>query len=120
GDRLRVTTQFVSTADGKVLWDSVYESRSNDVFAVQDQFTKAIVAAVTPTLSGQLTGILPADAGRGTTDQEAYEFYLKGRYFYFNRNAVNLGRAIEFYRAAVAKDPAFARAHAGLALTYSL
>jgi hypothetical protein len=48
------------------------------------------------------------------------ELYLKGRYFYFNRNAVNLGRAIEFYRAAVAKDPAFARAHARLALTYSL
>jgi serine/threonine-protein kinase len=120
GDRLRVTTQLVSTADGKVLWDSVYESRSNDVFAVQDQFTKAIVAAVTPTLSGQLSGSLLADARRGTTDQEAYELYLRGRYFYFNRNAVNLGRAIEFYRAAVAKDPAFARAHAGLALTYSL
>ena len=120
GDRLRVTTQLVSTADGKVLWDSVYESRSNDVFAVQDQVTQAIVAALMPTLGGHTASAPLPDVGRGTTNQEAYELYLKGRYFYLNRNAVNLGRATAFFREAIAKDPAFARAHAGLALTYTL
>ncbi|HEX5386736.1 MAG TPA: serine/threonine-protein kinase, partial [Gemmatimonadales bacterium] len=50
GDRLRVTTQLVSTANGTVLWDSIYESPSRDVFAVQDEFTRAIVAALAPSL----------------------------------------------------------------------
>jgi len=120
GDQLRVGTQLINTADGKVLWDSVYESRSNDVFAVQDQFTKAIVAALTSRLAGHSASAPLPDVGRGTTNQEAYELYLKGRYFYLNRNAVNLGRATAFFREAIAKDPGFARAHAGLALNYTL
>ncbi len=53
GDRLRVTTQLVGTADGKVLWDSVFESRSSDVFGVQDEFTRAIVAALAASLGGR-------------------------------------------------------------------
>ena len=120
GDRLRVTTQLVSTMDGKVLWDSVYESRSNDVFAVQDEFTRAIVAALAHRLGAAGTTSSPIDVRRGTTDQEAYELYLKGRYFFLNRSAVNLGRAIAYFREAVARDPAFARAHAGLAASYGV
>ncbi len=120
GDRLRVTTQLVSAIDGKVLWDSVYQSSSNDVFAVQDEFTKAIAAALAHTLGVAGAKSSLVDVGRGTTDQEAYELYLKGRYFYLNRNAANIGRAVTYFREAVAKDPAFARAHAGLSLTYAL
>ena len=122
GDRLRVTTQLVGTADGKVLWDSVYESRSSDVFGVQDQFTRAVVAAIAPTLSG---GNRPTDAplvdvGRGTTDLEAYQLYLKGRYYWLARGADNVTRSIEFFHQAIARDPRFARAHAGLALAYNV
>jgi Flp pilus assembly protein TadD len=98
----------------------VYESRSNDVFAVQDQFTRAIVAALSPTLGGRAAGAPLPDLGRGTTNQEAYELYLKGRYFYLNRNTANIGRAVSFFREAVAKDSGFAGAHAALALTYSI
>ncbi len=120
GDRLRVTTQLVGTADGKVVWDSVYESRSSDVFGVQDQFTRAVVAALAPAL-----GIRPAatpvlDVGRGTTDLEAYELYLRGRYFWLARGAENVTRSIDFFRQAIARDPDFARAHAGLALAYNV
>jgi TolB-like protein len=77
GDRLRVTTQLVSTADGKILWDGQYETRSNDVFFVQDQFTREIISALSPTLTTQVADTL-AGRVRGTRDQEAYELYLKG------------------------------------------
>lgn len=118
GNRLRVTTQLVSTVDGKVLWDSVNESQSNDVFVVQDEFTRAIVAALAPSLGDGSPSTSSFDASRGTTSQEAYDLYLKGRYLWLQRGA-NVPRAIGFFRRAVDVDPSFARAHAGLAFAYS-
>ncbi|HKH94630.1 MAG TPA: protein kinase [Gemmatimonadaceae bacterium] len=117
GDRLRVTTQLVSTVDGKVLWDSVYESRSADVFAVQDELTRSVVAALTPTLGGGRHRA--ADVGRGTSDEIAYDLYLKGRYSWLQRGGANIRRSIELFQQAVARDPSFARAHAALAMAYS-
>ena len=121
GAQLRMTTQLESTADGRVVWDSVYESRSSDVFAVQDEFTRAIVAALAPTLAAGAPAAHGAAAvGRGTRDQEAYDLYLRGRYHMLERGTANLARAIALYRQAIARDPAFARAHAGLALAYGI
>ena len=120
GDRLRVSAQLVSTADGKVLWASVFESRSGDVFSVQDELTRAIVAAVAPAISDGAAGTSGAIAGRGTTDAEAYDLYLKGRYHWLERGPANVRLAIVYFRRAVARDPAFARAHAGLALAYGV
>jgi serine/threonine-protein kinase len=116
GDRLRVTIQLVSTTDGKVLWDSLYESRSADVFAVQDELTRAVVVALTPALGGERK---PADTDRGTTEVEAYDLYLRGRYFWLQRGGENIRRAIGLLQQAVARDPKFARAHAALAMAYS-
>jgi TolB-like protein/tetratricopeptide (TPR) repeat protein len=118
GDRLRVTAQLVGTADGKVMWDSVFESRSNDVFGVQDQFTRAIVAALTPALSPQSRRGPPVATLRGTTDLEAYELYLKGRSLWLERGYANVRASIPFFEQAMARDPQFARAHAGLSLSY--
>ena len=120
GDRLRVTTQLVGTADGKVLWDSVYESRSDDVFGVQDQFTRAVVAALAPTLGSRLADATVVDVGRGTMDLEAYQLYLQGRYYWLARGAENVLRSIDYFHQAIARDPNFARAHAGLALAYNV
>ena len=122
GDRLRVSAQLVSTTDGKVLWDSVYERRSGDVFAVQDEVTRAVVVALTPTLGDRRASAVATEAhgGRGTTDAEAYELYLKGRYYFLERGSANVARSIAYYRQAVARDPAFARAHAGLAAAYDV
>jgi serine/threonine-protein kinase len=119
GDRLRVTTQLVSTTDGKVMWDSVYESRSGDVFAVQDSLTHAIVASLAPMLGGGVPDVHLADRARGTSDQEAYDLYLKGRYYWLQRGETNISRSIELFRAAVARDSSFARAHAALAMAYA-
>jgi serine/threonine-protein kinase len=116
GDQLRVTTQLVSTADGKVLWDSVYQSRSSDVFAVQDELTRAIVAALRPALGGRSV----ANVGRGTTDGEAYEAFLKGRFYLLARGRDNVIRSVGYFKQAIGRDSSFARAHAGLAMAYGV
>jgi len=120
GDRLRVVAQLVSTTDGKVMWDSVYESRTGDVFAVQDSLTRAIVRSLAPMLGTGAVEAHLADRSRGTSDQEAYDLYLKGRYYWMRRGASNITRSIEYLRAAVARDPSFARAHAALAQAYAV
>jgi serine/threonine-protein kinase len=126
GDRLRVTAQLVSAADGTVRWDSVYESRSQDVFAVQDSLTRTVVAALAPALGVRAvradraaTPVVLA-AGRGTGDAEAYDLYLKGRYYWHERGAANVARAIAYFQQAIARDPTFARAYAGLAMAYQV
>jgi eukaryotic-like serine/threonine-protein kinase len=126
GDRLRVTTQLVSAADGTVLWDSVYESRSHDVFAVQDSLTRAVAASLASTLGERdaraesRASPVVAYVGRGTTDAEAYELYLKGRYYWHERGAANVVRSIEYFKQAIARDPTFARAYAALAFAYDV
>jgi serine/threonine-protein kinase len=118
GDRLRVTTQLVSTRDGKVLWDSVYESRSRDVFAMQDEFTRAIAAALARSLGDRSALAQRIDVGRGTTNEAAYELFLKGQFFYLARGEANVTRSVDYFRQAIALDPQFARAYAGLATSY--
>jgi serine/threonine-protein kinase len=123
GDRLRVNPQLVSTADGTVLWDSVYETRSGDFFAIQDSLTRAVVAALVPALGVRAAvGAKPivVDVGRGTKDGEAYELYLNGRYYWHERGAANVARSITYFQQAIARDPTFARAHAALALAYNV
>jgi eukaryotic-like serine/threonine-protein kinase len=117
GDRLRVTAALTNAADGLVLWSGAYESRGEDVFQVQDSLTQAIVSAIAPALEGKQASAA-ASSSRGTESSDAYDLYLKGRYFLAKRGAINLNRAAGYFKEALAKDPGFARAHAGLALTY--
>ncbi len=116
GDRLRVTVQLSSASDGFQRWSHEYERRSSDVFALQDELTRAIVAELEPTLRGTAAAV--ASERRGTGSPEAYEHYLRGRYFFARRGAPGLLKALDEYRAAIARDSAFARAWAGIALVY--
>ena len=118
GDRLRIIAQLESAKDGSVIWSDSYESKAKDVFQLQDEFTKAIVGALTPALAGNTASTI-ASSSRGTDDQAAYDLYLKGRYF-FQRRGAALTRAIEYFGRAGEKDPKFARTYAGLSMTYSI
>jgi len=129
GDRLRINPQLVSTSDGTVLWDGVYESASRDMFAVQDSLTRAVVAALANLLAARSLGEAKIDSGprpvttsasRGTRDAEAYELYLKGMYYWHERGAKNVARSIELFQQAIARDPTFARGYAALSSGYAV
>jgi serine/threonine-protein kinase len=114
-DRLRVSVELTSAADGLVLWSDRFDREVTDVFAVQDEIAAAVVAALRGRLgAGDSTALAP----RGTSDLIAYDSYLKGRFAWSKRGERGLRDAIGYFGAAVARDPAFARGHAGLAMAY--
>ncbi len=115
GERIRVTARLINPKDRTVLWADRYDRELAEVFEVQDEITQAIVTALRATLAGAAT-IPAASAPRGTEDLTAYDLYLKGRYYWGRRGEVGLRRAIGFFEQAVARDPNFARGHAGLSM----
>jgi TolB-like protein/Flp pilus assembly protein TadD len=118
GNRLRLTARLIDVSDGFALWSESYERELSDVFAVQDSLTQAIVGA----LRGRFGGVMTADAvpERGTDDLEAYDLYLRGRYFFQQRGADGLRRALEYFEQAVSRDPGYADAYTGIADVYGV
>ena len=120
GDRVRVTSQLVHAASERHLWARAYERDIGDVVALQGELARAIVHEVRAELAaGQRT------ARRGASNPEAYDLYLRGRYF-FNRGgthgdgfAEDLKRALGYLEQAIAKDPGFAQAHGALGEAYA-
>ena len=117
GDQLRITAQLTNAKDGLVLWSRTVQKKATDVFQVQDEVTKELVTALAPALRGQPAEQVAVE-NRGTAHVEAYDLYLRGKYFWTKRGADNLNRARDYFLRAIALDPSFARAHAGLAQTY--
>jgi serine/threonine-protein kinase len=112
GDRMRLTVQLTSVADGLTLWSDVYERQLKDVFQVQEQIARSIVGA----LSVRLPRITGPEAARpvsspGTTDAEAYDLYLRGSYL-LDRRGGGVSKAVEYFERAIAEDSTFARAYA--------
>jgi serine/threonine-protein kinase len=132
--RLRVTARLVNTADGFTVWSDMYERDATDVFKMQDEISNAIVSAISPELTGtasttSATPQAPAPAtavastppaNRGTSDLQAYDLYLRGRYFFDKRGDAGLRRALDYFQQASQKDTNFARAYAGIANVYAL
>jgi eukaryotic-like serine/threonine-protein kinase len=116
GHRLRVSAQLISAADGHVTWSDEYERDDQDVFAVEDELSTAIVRALQVRLTGAAT--IPS-ARRLTDNLEAYDLYLQGRYFYEKRNEASLRKAQEYFERAIQKDSSYALAYSGLSDTYS-
>jgi len=112
GNRLRITAQLVDTTSGHHLWSQRYDRQMDDVFAIQDEITSAIVDELKPKLLGQEKAKL---AKRQTVELPAYQLYLKGRFFWNKRGAQNLEKAIEYFNKAVEEDLNYAAAYAGLA-----
>ena len=110
GGRLRVTAQLVDTSEGYHIWSERFDRDLTDVFAVQDDITRAIVDA----LRVRLTHAVPP-ARPHTANSEAYHLWLKGRYHTLRQTPNEILRSRELFEQAIALDPAFARAHLGLA-----
>ncbi|MHC4541251.1 MAG: protein kinase domain-containing protein [Planctomycetota bacterium] len=116
-DRLRITAQLVDTTGGHHLWSESYDRDVGDVFAIQAEITSAIVDKLRPKLLGEEKARL---AKRRTVDPEVYDLYLKGLYFQKKRTEAGANEAIEYLEQAIEKDPNYAPAYAGLALSYGL
>ncbi len=117
GDRLRITAQLINVEDGFHLWSEKYDRDLEDIFAIQDEISLAIVDKLKVRLLG---GERKTLVRRHTADQEAHNFYLKGLYFWNRRHEGGMKAAMENFRVAVEKDPGYALAHVGIADTYNI
>jgi len=117
GDRVRITAQLVSTRDGYQLWADVYDRELKDVFKVQEDIARAIISALAVKLGARGDKTLQA---RPTSDLEAYDLYLKGRFAWNQRTASGMAQAVRYLEQAVARDSGFALAWAALADAYVL
>jgi TolB-like protein/tetratricopeptide (TPR) repeat protein len=113
GNRLRVTAQLNSVADGYHLWSETYERELKDVFTVQDEISRAIVDTLQLKLSGR--GIQP---NLSPENVETYELYLQGRYHWSRWRTEGAEQAIHYFEAAIQKDPKYAPAYAGVGYSY--
>ncbi len=116
-NRLVIKTELIKVDDGSQLWGAEYNSSLADIFSVQEEVSKKISQSLRLRLSGEDEEKL---AKRYTKDAEAYELYLKGRYFWNKRNEEGFRNGIEYFKRAEEKDPTFALAFSGLADSYAL
>src|ERR1700693_4871519 len=114
GNRLRVTAQLNSVADGYHLWSETYERELKDVFTVQDEISRAIVGTLQLKLANSGRQPRPPSA-----NVEAYDLYLQGRYHWSRWRSEGAERAIEYFQQAIQKDPNYAAAYSGLADSYA-
>jgi len=117
GTKVRITAQLIQTRDGFHLWSQSYDGDLSDVFQLQERIAHAITDQLQVVLEG---GQKLRLAQKRTPSAEAHQQYLRGRYFWNARGIVNLQDAVTAFKAALAADPDYAEAWAGLAQTYAL
>ncbi len=118
GDRLRITAQLISVDDGYHLWSETYDRQMDDIFAIQDEIARAVVSALEVTLGlAEETRLV----NLGTTNADAYNWFLRGNYYIGRQSPEAFDNAIESYAKAIELDPEFAGGHGGYAygLAYS-
>ncbi len=111
GNRLRISVQLVNASDGFHLWSERYDREMQDIFELQDEITLSVTVALKVRLLGKDRDVV---LKRYTDDAEAYELFLKGRYYYYKYSAEGWRRAIEFFEKAIEKEPNYAPAYAGM------
>ncbi len=115
GKRIRVTARLVSVPDDSVLWADKFDENFTDIFKVEDSISAKVAEALALKLSGEERKRLTK---RYTDDAEAYQLYLKGRYFWNKRTEGGFNQGIAQFKQAVEKDSNYALAYAGLADSY--
>jgi TolB-like protein/Tfp pilus assembly protein PilF/predicted Ser/Thr protein kinase len=117
GDDLEISAELVDARDDSHIWGQQYSRKASDIFALQSDLAKEM----TSMLRMRLTGDDEKRMTRSyTANPEAYQLYLKGRYWWNKRTKDALDKAIEYFRQAIAKDPAYSLAYDGLADCYTL
>ncbi len=117
GNRVRITAQLVNVSDGYHIWSEKFDRDLEDIFTVQDEISQEIVHR----LKGKLLGEDKDRLARiPVGDMEAYQLFLKGRYFMYKMTKDNLNKAIDCFKQAIDRLPNFADAHAGIATAFSM
>lgn len=114
-DTLTVAVEMVDTASGLRLWGERYSRRAEDLLAIEDDIGKQITRQLRASLGGQVNSRMRRPR---TGNTAAYEAYLRGRYYWSKRSEAELRKGAECFEQAIALDPAYALAHAGLADFY--
>jgi TolB-like protein/Tfp pilus assembly protein PilF len=117
GNRLRITAQLVDTVDGSHLWSERYDREMEDIFAIQDEISEAIVGRLKMKL---IRGAEKHPERRPTDDLDVYRLYLKGRFHWSKRTYDNVAVAIRCFQEAINKAPSYALAYSGLADCYTV
>ena len=114
GDNLTISAELVDVRDNALLWGEQYDRKMSDLLATQREIAREIVEKLRLKVSGDEKGL----AKHYTESNEAYQLYLKGRFYWDKRTGEALKKAIEYFDQAIEKDPGFALAYAGLADCY--
>jgi tetratricopeptide (TPR) repeat protein len=117
GNRVRITAHLILAPADKHLWTRNYDGEMGDTLALQKQVARSIAAEIRTELTPHEQSVLKKDA---RVSPEAYDAYLKGRYFWNKRTADGLRKAIGYFQQAIANNPNYAEAYAGLADSYAL
>jgi serine/threonine-protein kinase len=119
GNRLRIATQLTRATDDSAIWSQTYDRESGDVFKVQEELAQSILAELQKAMGG--ASVVPMQLVRHTTkDEDAYDLYLRGRYFWNRRTPEGFRRGAEYFDRAIARDSSFAAAWAGKADSYCI
>ena len=117
GDDVIVSAELIDLRDNKQLWGEQYQRKMADLLAVQREIAREIASNLRPKLSGEEQTLV---AKNYTQSSEAYQDYLKGRFYWNKRTAADFHKAIAFFQQAIAKDPNYALAYSGLADSFAL
>jgi serine/threonine protein kinase/Tfp pilus assembly protein PilF len=117
GDRLIIKVELVDTTDGSHVWGETYNRKMADIFAIEADISSVISEKLRLKLTSAQKQKLTK---RHTANTEAYQLYLKGRFYWNKRTPDSLRRGIEYFNQAIAVDPSYALAYAGLADSYNI
>ena len=117
GDQVRITAQLIDASTDKHIWSQSYEGELRDTLALQDRVARAIAGQIQINLTPREQAALKSAT---VVNPQAYESYLKGRYFWSKRTAGGLKVALAYFNQAIEEDPNYAQAYSGLADTYAL
>src|SRR5881394_1483786 len=114
-DQVRVNVQLINALTDAHLWADTYDRKLTDIFAVETEIAKTVADVLQAKLTGSEQHVI---AARPTANTEAHQLYLKGRFFWNKRTGSDLKKSIDYFQQAIAADPSYALAYAGVADAY--